>query len=676
MGLKMKSAILSFWKIFSLIFIAFSLYLLGDAFSRWDGFRYYASFSEFLPSVSLAAILWSIIAVFIAIIIWIPGRILEWFSLRMGFRVRVENLFLVVCICVLFIAATILLAKTLHLTYLVRVFKSKTIFILGATLAVMILFWMLRNKIDNWMNILQERIAPLIWLFGVFLFSSFFIVAYHTLGNKTEIAVEQYDQQLSKNDLNKPNIILVTFDALTARDMSVYGYGKKTTPFISKWAESASLFRRVKAESNITTPTTASLMTGKRLWTHQSYHISGGSKPVKSEIENIPLLLRENGYYNMAFIVNPFASVRKLGIEGSFDVAPIETGFSKQANLLGKIDVVLYQWFGNKIRLYNWVLQRDFILFRILNKMSRNFSKTTAPPEKAFEKFIKVLSDSPPTPFFAWIHLYPPHDPYLPPSPFMGMFDSSSYLRTYKSQDDVVKRASRYHRQYKQFPPEVRPDVNKLRARYDEFIGYCDSQFEAFISLLEKRGVLKDSIVILSSDHGESFEHNSIKHSFNNLYEQITHIPLIIKLPDQVDGRIIDDLTEQIDIPATILDIAGIPLPLWIEGRSLVPLLRGRGLPEKIAFSMALEGQASRGHEISNGKFAAWKGDYKLIHQLENNKSMLFNLMEDPGELKNLFDKEKNVGKNLLGLIQDNLKMANERIRREQRITIKERTMK
>ncbi|NIR07741.1 MAG: sulfatase-like hydrolase/transferase, partial [Candidatus Aminicenantes bacterium] len=76
-----------------------------------------------------------------------------------------------------------------------------------------------------------------------------------------------------------PNIILVTFDTLTARDMSVYGYGMPTTPFISKWAKTASLFTKLEAEGNITTPTTASLMTGKRLWTHQTYHVENASKP-------------------------------------------------------------------------------------------------------------------------------------------------------------------------------------------------------------------------------------------------------------------------------------------------------------------------------------------------------------------------------------------------------------
>jgi arylsulfatase A-like enzyme len=524
--------------------------------------------------------------------------------------------------------------------------------------------WLFRNKAEAWLRAVQERITPLVWMFVLLILLSVPLVAYNSWWKGPDHVASQEITEAEGADGNKPNILLVTFDALAARNMSVYGYERETTPFITEWAKSASLFTKVKAESHITTPTTASLMTGKRLWTHQTYHIVGSSKPVKSEVENVPLMLKRNGYYNMAFVVNPLASVKKLGISGSFDVAPIETGFSRQATLFASIDVILYRLFGNRIRLYDWILQRDFILFKVLNKISRNLSKTAAPPDKAFNNFLTVLDDKPPTPFFAWIHLMPPHDPYLAPEPFIGLFDSSLQYRTDKSQEEAFKKAERAHFQHDRFPPELLPSIDVLRARYDEFILYSDKQFETFIARLEEMDVLSNTVIILSSDHGESFEHNYTKHSFNNMYEQVTHIPLIIKEPDQGEGRVIDSLAEQIDISSTIFDLADIPLPSWIEGRSLVPLMRGNRLPPRPAFSMGLEGQASRGHKIINGKFAVWKGDHKLIHQLENDRSLLFNLEEDPGELNNLFDKEKERGRYLLRLIQDNLKMANERIRR------------
>jgi arylsulfatase A-like enzyme len=660
----MRLATLSYWKVFRLIFVIFFLYLIGDAFYRWDGFRFYAPLSEFLPGFGLAAILCSIVVFFAAVLVWVSLRIMEWLFRKVRLKIRIEQVFIFLGVFSL-LSIIILSGKIPKVSYLSGLLHWNIESLSVISIIALFLTWLFRNKAESLVNTVQDRITPLVWIFALFVIVSIPLVAYLTWWKGTVNIVSHKLDETYKANKNRPNILLVTFDALTSRDMSVYGYNRPTTPFITEWAKSASLFTKVEAESHITTPTTASLMTGKRLWTHQTYHIAGSSRPVKSETENLPLMLREHGYYNMAFIVNPFASVRKLGIAGSFDIAPIETGFSKQANLLGNIDSLLYQWFGNKIRLYNWIVQRDFILFKVLKKMSRNFSKTTAPPEKAFENFLMVFDSDPPTPFFAWIHLYPPHDPYLPPKPFMGMFDSSSYLRTFKSQDNAIREASRYHLKFKQFSPEVKPVVGILRDRYDEFIKYCDKQFETFISRLAKRNILNNTIIILSSDHGESFEHNYIKHSFNNLYEQVTHIPLIIKEPGQVEGRIIDDLTEQIDIPSTILDLANIPQPAWMEGRSLAPLMRGQRLPPKPAFSMALESQASRGNMITSGKIAVWEGNYKLIHQLENEKSLLFNLAEDPAELNNLFDKEPEIGNRLINIIEVNLKKANEGIVKE-----------
>ena len=211
----------------------------------------------------------------------------------------------------------------------------------------------------------------------------------------------------------------------------------------------------------------------------------------------------------------------------------------------------------------------------------------------------------------------------------------------------------------------MQPTVNRLRARYDEFIRYCDNEFENFMKKLANINKLQNTVIILSSDHGESFEHNYRAHGGAHLYEQVTFIPFIIKGPDQTEGRVINDLTEQIDIPPTILDLANIPAPSWMEGRSLLPLMQGKRLPLRPIFSMNFEKNPSLGHEITKGTVAVWEGDYKLIHYLENNESLLFNLKQDPDELNNLFEKEPEIGQRLLTLIQKNIKEANERIKRE-----------
>jgi len=100
-----------------------------------------------------------------------------------------------------------------------------------------------------------------------------------------------------------------------------------------------------------------------------------------------------------------------------------------------------------------------------------------------------------------------------------------------------------------------------------------------------------------------------------------------------------------------------------MEGRSLVPLIRGENLPGRPAFSMNFEENPSCGRQIEKGSIAVWEGDYKLIHYLEKNESLLFNLKQDPDETMDIFDRVPEVGQHLRTLIKANLENVNEKIR-------------
>ncbi len=651
----MAPLITSYFRVFRLIFVMFSLFLMGDAFYRWDGFSYYAPFSEFLPAVALVSILWTLMAAFASFLVWLPGMAVEACCRRTGCRAGMEHALLFVLLFV-FSGAVVWFGKRLVWPDAKTTFLLKSVILAGVVLASLSAAWLCRGRAGRWVDTVQERITPLVWLFGVLIVLSVPLVAYHAwIKNPGNVMSRKSHRPSATGDERRPNIILLTFDALTARDMSVYGYDRPVTPFITKWAKTASLFTRLYAESNFTSPTAATLMTGKRLWTHQRYHTKG-SRPLKAGIQNLPSVLKNNGYHNMAFVVNSNASVEGLGIAGAFEIVIPPPDLRTPVSLVEIISNFIEKSFGGRIRLDDWIVKNDFILGKLLSAVSRDFSETTVAPEKAFSRFLSVMDSNPPRPFFAWIHVLPPHFPYLPPAPYMGMFDPSPELRTYKSQWRLYT--------YQYYPEEMQPDFDIMRARYDELIRYCDRVFEDFIEQLRTRGLLKDTVIILSSDHGESFEHNYMGHGGPHLYEQVTHIPFIVSEPDQDGGRIINEPAEQVDIAPTILDLAGVPVPSWMEGRSLVPLMRGKSLPSRPVFSMFFEKNRSRGHRITKGTIAVWEGDYKLIHYLEEDKSLLFNLREDPGELNDLFDKEPETGRRLLAVIRDNLAKANERISR------------
>jgi arylsulfatase A-like enzyme len=650
------SSIKSYWKISRIIFALFSLYLMGDAFFRWDGFKHYAPLSDYLLSLALAMVLWSILALITALLIWLPFRLCEWVCNGVGLKITIDHLSIYMVACSL-LGAFIWKGKKLFWPDTLTTFQLKIAVLVSVFVLSIVLVYLLRNKVGLWIDIIQERITPLVWLFGVLAISSVIIVAYYTSVGSMNKAAQQVAVPLSTSDEKRHNILLITFDALSARNMSLYGYHRLTTPFISKWAEDATVFDRAESVSNYTAPTTASMMTGKNAWTHLRYNRMQGSKPIKTDIESLPLRLKQYGYYNMMFIANIIASADNLGITSSIDFAPLVTEFWNINNLQGKFNELLISLFADKFRIYNWILREDFITGKLIRKFEKDESYTRFPPELAFNSFLDFIDANHQQPFFAWIHLDPPHYPYLPPEPFVGMFDQSGEMNTLKSQSEGKTKIQKAFSLGNSSPR----DIEILRARYDEFIRYSDKRFEEFINQLETRNLMENTIIILSADHGETFEHNSLLHG-SSLYEPETNIPLIIKEPDRTEGRTIDDVVSQIDIPATILDLADIPLPSWIEGRSLVPLMHGNKLPARPSFSMNLEKNRMPPSPVSKGTIVVWEDDYKLMYFLEKDESLLFNLKQDANEMHNLINEKPKLGRRLLGFIKESLEQANERI--------------
>ena len=659
---------ITFWQLFRLIFVLFSMFLMGDAFYRWDGFSYYASFAEFIPAVALVFIQCSLVTVIFTIILWLALKLLYYVCTLFGFKIEFDHLLQYSGIFV-FLAAVIWAGKQIALPLQQTPLLIKLIILIAAAFASLMFVKIFSDLFSRFFQILQERITPIVWLFGALVFLSIPIVSYHTWLKGPEKSALERSVTHHESVKNMPNIILVTFDAMTTRDMSLYGYHRETTPFITEWAKGASLFTRLEASSTFTTPTTASLMTGKRLWSHLAWYQASPIRNKKSE--NIAHELRKDGYYTMAYIGNPNAAPETLGIAGDFDKTiylPANKGF------LHNFHTTLSYIFHGKIRLYDWILLEDFyptILFRkyiydqifmpiytkIFSGKRDAFDRDNTPLDKFISDF---NNEAPPEPFFVWIHVFPPHSPYFPPESFQGMFEPSQRLRGADEQDETLKQIKGYFKKGLTITKGDVQDIKTLRARYNEHILFCDKEFEDFIENLKTKNLLEDSLVILSADHGEIFEHNSLMHE-EVPYEPVVHIPLIIKEPNQREGKIFNNLIEQIDIPATIMDFSGVSGPSWLEGRSLMPLIHGNFFPQSPAFAMHL--QRSQSHQIAHGFISVYEGDYKLIYYIDENRSLLFNLKEDPDEMNNLFLKEPETGRRLLAFLKDHLKKANERIK-------------
>jgi len=243
----------------------------------------------------------------------------------------------------------------------------------------------------------------------------------------------------------------------------------------------------------------------------------------------------------------------------------------------------------------------------------------------------------------------PPHDPYFPPLPYRGRFLQSSKLT--RSRDFLGLRND---------SPQRGVSVAELRARYDENIAYADHVVGDFLDWLDQTGRLDRSIVIISADHGESFEHNWLLHTGPFLYNSLIRIPLLIHLPGQKQGSRITQAAEQVDLLPTILDLVGGQAPGWSEGTSLKPALQGKQLPQRLLFSMNLDPNSTF-TPLSQGTVALIDNDFKYVAQLGTNEAGLYRYRTDPEEEQNLVESDQTVAARMKDSLKKELAEINAR---------------
>ena len=177
-------------------------------------------------------------------------------------------------------------------------------------------------------------------------------------------------------------------------------------------------------------------------------------------------------------------------------------------------------------------------------------------------------------PFFAYLHYIDPHGPYMPP-------EESRYRFTKRS-----TRGRKFIRNGNPNPIEKElfdggrevnvtdREIGYLVALYDAEIAYFDEQFAELLNLLKSEGLYEDTILVISSDHGEAFmEHNDIKHC-HTLYDTLIRTPLIIRLPASDHHGVREQLTQNMDVVPTLLDYLGIDSSSYgFHGRSLRPVI-------------------------------------------------------------------------------------------------------
>lgn len=403
----------------------------------------------------------------------------------------------------------------------------------------------------------------------------------------------------------KPNLIIISIDALRQDHMGIYGYGKNTTPNIDAWAKNADVFTNTDTLIPLTYPSFTILMTGKPpsetgIWKNPA---DDNSTPLIAPAqETLAGLLNKNGYQTAAFVSNMYLSSELTGMNKGFN---------------------LYRSFTN------------------LKNQSRD----------GYEEFINSainwMTDNKNNQFFLWIHLINPHAPYDPPDDLRCVF-GSKYCDTIQNEGlDELEKYRVYMEGFNQclnlqIPAET---VGMYEALYDGSIAYSDILFKKIITSIDRSGLADKSVIMLYGDHGEGFDHDYNFTHGGVLYDSSVKIPLIIRYPRPLKVNKINNLTDNTDILPTLLDLLKIDrLSLNLPGRSLAEIILGK----QDAGSL---GDKSYVHLVNDevNKFGVVHNGYKYIYSINDaclnsgQSEELYDLKKDPEEKNNLVLTRKDI---------------------------------
>jgi len=454
-------------------------------------------------------------------------------------------------------------------------------------------------------------------------------------------------KRLNKFAGDTPNVIILLFDTLSARHLSLYGYSRLTSPNMTRFAERATVYHRHYAAGNFTSPGTASLLTGTYPWTHRAFQ-QGGVIIRKLADQNMFRLF--NGSYRKAvFAQNIWADILLYQFKKYIDVHVKSTAYSLNEQihyndgLWDKDPLIafrsfedfleqdygipgsLYFSFFDKFRTY---LANEYGFRELRKEYPRgipNFIKYKLyfVLEQVFDGVAQEISALP-GPFIGYYHFWSPHEPYFPHRRFIGMFDDG----------------------WNPAPKEPHPlsshapidELNQARREYDEYVANVDAEFGRLYDYLQNKGILDTSYLIVTSDHGQMFERGVNGHVTPLLSEAIIHVPLIISAPGQADRQDIYSPTSCVDVPLTILKITGASVPDWMEG-NLLPGFSGEDSAGRPVFAIEAKKNPSLS-PITQATLAMIQGDYKLIWYIGyrgyDNVYELYNLETDPEELVDL----------------------------------------
>lgn len=450
---------------------------------------------------------------------------------------------------------------------------------------------------------------------------------------------------------NRPNVLFVLWDTVRADRMSLYGYGKPTTPRLDAFAAEGAVYERATAPGMWTLNSHAAMFTGL-------YETSHGATPSHRWLDGHYTTLaesaRDTGYDTFFWSANLIASPLTNLTQG-FDT--VHTAFPQRGGDQGRYTRAARRHTRGKL-LPNDASTEISPAFAgsAEDHWGKAAFKDSAPiGHQALVDWLGERAD-PSRPFLAYLNLMEAHTPRVPSLSARRRVSDERTVATALATDASLYAANEYIVGLRDY---AEPELAAMGATYDAALVDLDDATGDLLDDLRSRGLLENTVVVLVADHGEALgEHRRLEHRWS-VYEQLLHVPMVLWYPPKVQPARISDRVTTLDLYATLAELMGFERAPGSSGTSLV----GRTSWDRYVFAQMLDPFASQLRNVRKAhperSYAEWVKTYCVVYEgarkliyASDDRHGLFDLGVDPGEAANRFAEDLELQTRLLGALE------------------------
>jgi arylsulfatase A-like enzyme len=433
-----------------------------------------------------------------------------------------------------------------------------------------------------------------------------------------------------------PNVVMIVVDAMRSDHLSAYGYQRDTSPNMKKLADSGVRFDRAYSQGNRTAISMPALFTSMYPASNGAVGFQDRMTPLPEERKTIAEILQDRGYVTAGMMSNIY-------LKSAYQ---LDQGLDRTEEF-------------NNVR-FRFSVYRMLLLLGLVEKPayargeSPNGNEVT---DAAIQWLDRIPKDAP---YFLFVHYMDVHHKYRPPAAHEKLFRSSPEVSSIDP-DSLFQKTKKL---IAEAPPIDISDaeLQRLKDLYDASIHYADSEIGRLVSALEARDGARDTVVLLTADHGDEFmEHGSIYH-VNLVNQELLRVPLIVWDSEHRFGpRRVEGMARHIDVLPTIAELCGATVPQGAEGTSLVPLMDGS--TDEVAHVSYAEGDFCT---------AVIYDQWKVMHVDTSDVYTLYDLAHDPDGLVDVSGRYPEEFDSLKTMLDDYMARAAVMKRRERKMATEE----